>query len=103
VWAYGEHATLPSSRKIDAIWNQFKGKMIILGKVSSIINKHDSKNWNANNIFHIKRSRLVLAILHALMPKTPPSTPREAQLWRKQNVTDYPHIVAKICIYKTQL
>ena len=32
--------------------------------------------------------------LHALMPGTQPSDPREAQKWRRQNVIDYPHIVA---------
>ncbi|XP_059076947.1 uncharacterized protein LOC131876152 [Cryptomeria japonica] len=32
--------------------------------------------------------------LHALMPGTSPTTPREAQNWRKQNVINYPHIVA---------
>ncbi|XP_057825708.1 uncharacterized protein LOC131037537 [Cryptomeria japonica] len=33
--------------------------------------------------------------LHALMPSITPSNPREAQLWRKKNVIDYPHIVAQ--------
>ncbi|XP_059076823.1 uncharacterized protein LOC131057818 [Cryptomeria japonica] len=32
--------------------------------------------------------------LHALMPGTSPTTPREAQNWRKRNVINYPHIVA---------
>ena len=30
-----------------------------------------------------------------MMPRTPPSDPREAQMWRKQNIIDYPHIVSQ--------
>ena len=33
--------------------------------------------------------------LHAMMPGTPPTDPREAKMWRKQNIIDYPHIVAQ--------
>ena len=29
----------------------------------------------------------------SLMPSTPPTDPREAQRWRRQNIIDYPHIV----------
>ena len=32
--------------------------------------------------------------LHALMLGTMPTNPREAQNWRRQNIIDYPHIVA---------
>ncbi|XP_059068758.1 uncharacterized protein LOC131859203 [Cryptomeria japonica] len=32
--------------------------------------------------------------LHARMPGTMPTTPREAQNWRRKNVINYPHIVA---------
>ena len=32
--------------------------------------------------------------LYALMPRTMPTDPREAQNWRRQNIIDYPHIVA---------
>lgn len=45
--------------------------------------------------FTLSAADLYWPDLHALMPGITPSNPREAQLWRKKNVIDYPHIVAQ--------
>ncbi|XP_059065211.1 uncharacterized protein LOC131857122 [Cryptomeria japonica] len=45
--------------------------------------------------FTLSATDLYWPNLHVLMPETPPNNPREAQLWRKKNVIDYPHIVSQ--------